>query len=87
MKCRVPVIDKEALSKRTQEYKKWVEAYARKQSIPMQWGEKVCAKRTSCGLIQSRRAMSMAMISVSETNESTATRGCLHQFQCCFDGM
>ena len=37
---KVGVIDKEALGKRTVEYKKWVEAYARKQSIPMQWAEK-----------------------------------------------
>ena len=37
---KVRIIDKEALSKRTVEYKKWVEAYSRKQGIPMQWAEK-----------------------------------------------
>ena len=36
----VRAITKEALAKRTQEYKAWVEAYARKQKIPMQWAEK-----------------------------------------------
>src|ERR1700693_5094832 len=36
----IRAITKEALGKRTQEYKQWVEAYARKQKIPMQWAEK-----------------------------------------------
>src|SRR5437667_244390 len=33
-------ITKEALSKRTNEYKRWVEAFARKQGIPMEWAQK-----------------------------------------------
>jgi len=33
-------ITKEALSKRTNEYKRWVEAFARKQRIPMEWAQK-----------------------------------------------
>ena len=36
----VQAITKDALGKRTQEYKQWVEAFARKQQIPMQWAEK-----------------------------------------------
>lgn len=36
----VSVIDKAALSKRTGEYVKWVEAMARKQKIPLEWWEK-----------------------------------------------
>ncbi len=36
----VRAITKEALSKRTQEYRQWVEAFARKQKIPMQWAQK-----------------------------------------------
>ena len=36
----IRAITKEVLCKRTQEYKRWVEAYARKQKIPMQWAEK-----------------------------------------------
>ena len=36
----IKAITKEALGKRTQEYKRWVEAYSRKQKIPMQWAEK-----------------------------------------------
>ncbi len=36
----IRAITKEALGKRTQEYKQWVEAYARKRKIPMQWAGK-----------------------------------------------
>ena len=36
----IRAITKEALSKRTGEYRQWVEAYARNQKIPMQWAEK-----------------------------------------------
>ena len=36
----VRAITKEALSKRTEEYRRWVEAYSRNQKIPMQWAEK-----------------------------------------------
>ena len=34
-----PVIDKAVLSRRTNEYQGWVEAYARKQGIPIEWAE------------------------------------------------
>ncbi len=34
-----PVIDKAVLSRRTNEYQGWVEAYARNQGIPMEWAE------------------------------------------------
>jgi len=33
-------ITKQVLSKRTIEYKRWVEAFARKQRIPMEWAQK-----------------------------------------------
>jgi len=36
----VPVVDKEVLSKRTGEYRSWVEAFARNHSIPMEWAQK-----------------------------------------------
>ena len=36
----IRAISKEALVKRTQEYKQWLEAYARKKKNPMQWAEK-----------------------------------------------
>ncbi len=36
----VPVVDKSVLSKRTGEYRNWVEAYARNHGIPMEWAEK-----------------------------------------------
>ena len=34
-----PVIDKAVLSRRTNEYQGWVEAYARNQGIPIEWAE------------------------------------------------
>ncbi len=36
----LPVVDKEVLSRRTNEYRSWVEAYARNHKIPMEWGGK-----------------------------------------------
>jgi hypothetical protein len=36
----IQAITKEVLSKRTREYQRWVEAYARNRGIPMQWAEK-----------------------------------------------
>jgi hypothetical protein len=33
----VPVLSKEVLSKRTQDYNRWVEAFARKQNCPLEW--------------------------------------------------
>lgn len=36
----IRAITKEALGKRTAEYRRWVQAFARKQGIPMQWAEK-----------------------------------------------
>lgn len=36
----VPMVDKAALSRRTGEYRTWVEAFARNHKIPMEWAEK-----------------------------------------------
>jgi hypothetical protein len=36
----IPVMSKEVLSQRTNDYRDWVEAYARKQRIPIEWAEK-----------------------------------------------
>ena len=36
----VPVVDKAVLSKRTGEYRGWVDAFARNHKIPMEWAEK-----------------------------------------------
>ena len=36
----VPVVDKAALSKRTSEYRSWVEAFAGNHQIPMEWAQK-----------------------------------------------
>jgi len=37
---RIQVVSKEVLSQRTNQYRDWVEAYARNHSIPMEWAEK-----------------------------------------------
>jgi hypothetical protein len=36
----VPVVSKEVLSQRTDDYRNWVEAFARNHKIPMEWAEK-----------------------------------------------
>jgi hypothetical protein len=36
----IPVVSKEALSQRTDDYRNWVEAYARNHKLPMEWAEK-----------------------------------------------
>jgi hypothetical protein len=36
----MPVVSKEVLSRRTDDYRGWVEAYAGNHAIPMQWAEK-----------------------------------------------
>jgi hypothetical protein len=36
----VPVVDKEVLSQRTQQYQGWVEAFARNHQTPIEWAEK-----------------------------------------------
>src|SRR4030088_1581845 len=36
----IPEVSKESLSQRTNDYRDWVEAYARNHKIPMEWAEK-----------------------------------------------
>jgi hypothetical protein len=36
----LPVVDKEVLRQRTNDYQSWVEAYARNHNLPIQWAEK-----------------------------------------------
>ena len=36
----VKAVDKEVLSQRTNDYQRWVEAFARNHAIPIEWGEK-----------------------------------------------
>src|SRR2546429_236889 len=43
----IPVVSKEVLSQRTNDYRDWVEAYARNHKIPMEWAEKESVKRTT----------------------------------------
>ena len=41
----MPMVDKELLRQRTNDYQNWVEAYARNHNLPIQWAEKESAKR------------------------------------------
>ena len=50
----IPVVDKEVLSKRTNEYQSWVEAYARNHKIPIEWAGKGVRKE-DCVLPALRR--------------------------------
>jgi len=36
----IPVVSKEVLSRRTNDYRNWVEAYARNHKVPIEWAEK-----------------------------------------------
>src|SRR5258705_3591922 len=36
----VPILSKEVIAQRTNDYQKWVEAFAGNHQIPIQWGEK-----------------------------------------------
>ena len=40
----IPVVDKEVLSQRTNDYRNWVEAFARNHGIPVEWAEKAVRK-------------------------------------------
>jgi hypothetical protein len=40
----IPIVSKEVLSKRTEEYKAWVEAFARNHGVPVEWAEKGARK-------------------------------------------
>jgi len=54
----VKAVDKEVLSRRTNDYQKWVEAFARNHRIPMEWAEKGVRKEDHVLLWQ--RAMARA---------------------------
>src|SRR5258708_19283807 len=43
----IPVVDKDVLSRRTNDYQAWVEAYARNHHIPIHWPEKGFPTETS----------------------------------------
>ena len=36
----IPVVNKEVLSQRTNDYRNWLEAYARNHGLPVEWAEK-----------------------------------------------
>ena len=44
----VAEVSKEALSQRTTDYQRWVEAYARNHSIQSNGPRRGCARRTTC---------------------------------------
>jgi hypothetical protein len=42
----IPVVGKEVLSRRTNDYRNWVESYARNHNIPIDWAEKGVRKES-----------------------------------------
>jgi hypothetical protein len=44
----IPVVSREVLSRRTNDYQSWVEAFARNHKIPIEWAGKAFAKRKCC---------------------------------------
>jgi hypothetical protein len=47
---QVETISKDVLRERTNDYHRWVEAFAKKRRIPMEWAEKGVARKTTSGL-------------------------------------
>src|SRR3982074_105299 len=43
----VPILSKEVLSQRTNDYQNWVEAFARNHNIPIEWAQKGVRKEGS----------------------------------------
>jgi len=41
----IPVVSKEVLSQRTNDYQRWVESYARNHKIPIEWAGKPTTSR------------------------------------------
>ena len=44
----VPVIEKTVLSRRTEIYRNWVEAYASNHKLPIEWARRACARKITC---------------------------------------
>src|SRR5215470_16325182 len=44
----IEAITKEVLSRRTEQYVRWVQAYARNRKIPLEWAEKDVRKEMTC---------------------------------------
>ena len=44
----IPVVSKEVLSRRTNDYQNWVEAFARNRKIPFEWAGKGVRKGDKC---------------------------------------
>src|SRR6266436_6679599 len=51
----IPVVSKEVLSQRTDDYRNWVEAFARNHKISMEWAEK--GRRKEDHVLPARRRM------------------------------
>jgi hypothetical protein len=56
----VPVVDKAVLSKRTGEYRGWVEAFARNHKIPVEWAQKGVRKDESYAVFAKAQAPTRA---------------------------
>ena len=58
-------ITKEVLRKRTNEYHRWVEAFARKRQIPVEWEKRACTKKITSTLTCSAWSARMASVLIS----------------------
>src|ERR1017187_4616880 len=74
----VPVVDKAALSKRTGEYRGWVEAFARNHKIPMEWAQKGVRKEDYVrpGLRRMERAGQYGVYFIFQSMEQGPTFRC-----------
>src|ERR1039458_9891851 len=78
----VPVVDKGALSKRTGEYRGWVEAFARNHKIPME-GTKKCVRKEDYGrpgLRRMERAGQYGVYFIFQSMEQGPTFRCAHPY-------
>ncbi|MHB1675744.1 MAG: site-specific integrase [Acidobacteriaceae bacterium] len=48
----IPVVSKEVLRQRTDDYRGWVEAYARNHKLPMEWAEKCSLRRAELAALR-----------------------------------
>jgi hypothetical protein len=62
-----PVITKEVLAKRTEDYQSWVEAFARNHHIPMQWAEKGVRKEEFIEPFLHRMSDTSSTVSISSS--------------------
>ena len=76
--CGVPIVSKEVLVQRTNDYQSWVEAFARNHNIPIEWAQKGVRKEDYVrpGLRRMERAGGYGVYFVFQSMEQGATFRC-----------